>query len=123
MLLEMTQAENAADRAQALSRLTIEGRADDEAVRAALEAGVTDANPEVRAQALNGLAHREGAGAAEALQAALRDESADVRLMAVESAGLDAQGVAVLQQALADKDSTVRALAEIKLQEARQAEK
>ncbi len=119
MLLEMANAEDAADRAQALSRLTIEGRANDESVRVALEAGLTDDSPEVRAQAINGLASREGAGASEVLREALSDQNADVRLMAVESAGLDAQGVAILQQALADQDETIRTLAESKLQEAR----
>jgi HEAT repeat protein len=53
--------------------------------------------------------------AAAILQEALRDRDASVRLMAVDSAGPDAEGDLLLQEALADRDETVRALAATRL--------
>lgn len=46
---------------------------------------------------------------------AVRERDASVRLMAVDSAGADAEGAALLQEALADRDETVRALATTRL--------
>jgi hypothetical protein len=101
-----------AERAEAVGRLLAEGRKNDLTVREALEAGLSDKDAKVRAQALSSLAHREGAGAATALQEAIHDNDVSVRLTAVDNAGDD---VALLQQALNDEDASVRELAALRL--------
>lgn len=112
-LLASAHALDPAVRADAIARLATEGGADDTAVKEALGSALLDENPEVRAQAVFGLAHREGAEAAAVLQEAMHDSDASVRLMAVDSAG---ENAALLQDALSDNDETVRALAAMKLE-------
>lgn len=112
-LLESVNTADAVQRADAIAGLAIEGRPDDAAVHEALSAALSDENPEVRAQAVFGLAQREGAAAASALQQALQDSDASVRLMAVDNAGDNA---ALLQHALGDQDASVRELAAMRLE-------
>jgi hypothetical protein len=112
-LLVAAHSQDAAQRADAIARLAAEGR-DEAAVREALEAALADENADVRAQAVAGLAHGEGSAAAAVLQEAMHDRDASVRLMAVDHAGNDA---ALLQQALDDSDETVRSFAATKLAE------
>jgi hypothetical protein len=113
-LLDMAAADDPTQRSQALSQLIAESPADNDEVRKALEKALSDEDPSVRAQAVYGLARREGAGASGILQAALHDSDLSVRLMAVDSAGNDR---ALLHEALADSDATVRGLAALKLEE------
>lgn len=115
-LVELANAEDPRRRADAIARLTVEGRADDPAVRQTLLAALADDDANVRAQAVSAVARRDGAGANTALREALHDGDESVRLMAVDSAGSDAQGLALLQEALLDSDETVRALAAMKLE-------
>ena len=109
----MTASNDPAERADALALLVIKGRAGDADIRKALETALTDKDANVRAQALSSLARREGDGAAAQLQAALQDSDVSVRLMAVDSAG---NNPALLQQAVTDRDETVRTLATMKLE-------
>ena len=51
------------------------------------------------------------------LRDALQDGDVSVRLMAVDSAGADEPGTALLHEALADEDETVRVAAAIKLKQ------
>ena len=111
-LLKTAQSTNSTDRAEAIGALLADGRQDDPDVKAVLERALTDQDANVRAQAISSLAHREGSGAAGAIQEALHDSSADVRLMAV---GGIADDIPLLQQAINDSDETVRTLAAIKL--------
>ena len=111
-LLIMAQSKNASERASAMGALLAEGRVGDPHVKAVLEQGLTDTDANVRAQAISSLAHREGNAVLPAIQEALRDRSADVRLMAVDGITDD---VALLQQAINDNDETVRNLAKLKL--------
>lgn len=113
-LLKMSASKNPEERANAIGALLAEGREDDPAVKAALEAALSDQDANVRAQAISSLAHREGSDAAAAIQAALHDDSADVRMMAVDGITDD---IALLQQAMNDSDETVRSLAAIKLED------
>lgn len=113
-LLESVNTTDAALRADAIASLAMEGRPDNTAVHEALSAAMSDENPDVRAQAVFGLAQREGAAATSALQQAMLDSDAAVRLMAVDSAG---ENVALLQSALTDNDKSVRELAALKLEE------
>lgn len=112
-LLKMAQSKDASERAQGIGGLLAAGEAGDPAIRATLEAALTDSNAEVRAQAISSFAQRNEEGTEAALQNALLDESVDVRVMAVDSAG---ENTALLQQALNDKDETVRSLAALKLE-------
>ena len=112
-LLKRTIAITPEERAEAIGRLMAGGRKGDIAVRKALENALTDPDARVRVRAISSLAHREGAGAVDALHEALHDSDASVRITAVDNAGND---VAMLQQALTDNDATVRQLAGIRLE-------
>ena len=89
------------------------GKAGDASVRTVLEEALADNYANVRAQAISSLARSEGDDATAALQVALNDSDASVRLMAVDSMG---NNTALLQQALTDNDATVRELAKIRLE-------
>lgn len=111
-LLIMAQSEKPAERESAMSALLASGKIGDPNVKATLEQGLTDQDAGVRAQAISTFAHREGPAAVPAIQLALSDSSADVRLMAVDAITDD---VMLLQQAIKDKDEVIRKLAEVKL--------
>ena len=113
-LLKMAKSKDATLRADAIGALMAAGREGDANVKTVLEEALTDPNANVRAQAISSLAHREGSAATAALQDALHDSDAGVRLMAVDGAG---NNLALLQQAVNDDDETVRNLAISKLEE------
>jgi HEAT repeats len=113
-LLALAQSKDSTEREEAIGALLADGRVGDPNVKATLEQALTDKDDSVRAQAISSLSHREGSNAAGAIQDALRDNSVDVRLMAVDSITDD---VALLQQAINDSDETVRSLATTKLQQ------
>lgn len=50
------------------------------------------------------------------LRAALQDKAAPVRRMAVDALATDDEGIALLRQALTDRDQGVRELAAMKLE-------
>jgi len=112
-LLERAKSNNPVDRVDAISRLLTVGKAGDASVRTVLEEALADNYASVRAQAISSLARSEGGDATAALQMALNDSDASVRLMAVDSMG---NNTALLQQALTDNDATVRELAKIRLE-------
>ncbi len=112
-LLAKAHSYNPQERAAAIGDLLAGGRKGDPDVRAALEQALTDQDPEVRVQAISSLSHREGNEALAAIQHTLSDSSDDVRLMAVDGI---VDNVALLQQAVNDRDETIRSLAEIKLE-------
>jgi hypothetical protein len=105
-------------RVNALSRLIAAPSTDPALLRNALETALTDADGEVRAQAVFGLARQDGGESPEQLQSALSDRDSSVRLMAVDMAGSDAQSVEFLRTALKDRDHAVRDMAALKLEEA-----
>lgn len=113
-LLKQAKSDDANVRADAISALMSAGREGDANVKWVLEEALNDQNARVRAQAISSLAQREGPGAAAALQEALHDGDAGVRLMAVDGAG---NNTALLQQAINDEDENVRQLARLKLEE------
>jgi hypothetical protein len=106
----------AGKRLDALSALAAQGNPDDSRVREIFESARGDADPDVRAQAVLGLSRLSDSGSDALLADAMRDEDASVRLMAVDVAGNDPQGVALLQQAVNDSDEAVRIYAEMKLE-------
>ncbi|CAG7856124.1 hypothetical protein MCAMS1_00499 [biofilm metagenome] len=112
-LLDKAQSNDKQQKAAALGALLAAGHKGDPTVRAVLEQALADQDPEVRAQAVSGLAHRDGGDALFAVEQGLQDNSEDVRLIAVEGIKDD---ITLLQQAINDSDEAVRSLAEIKLQ-------
>lgn len=99
-------------RANRLARLVAKEGADAR-IESALQAGLQDDSPLVRAQAVYGLSRRDPQ---QALIIGLADQDAGVRLMAVENAGEGVTEQTLLQGALTDVDETVSALAALKLE-------
>lgn len=112
-LAAMATAKNPQYRTDAIANIAVQKQANNPAIHKILEAALSDRNAEVRAQAIFGLARQQDYDASAALQSALHDSDASVRLMAVDNAG---DNLALLQQALSDSDETVRAYAAIKLE-------
>lgn len=102
-----------ADLAAALGKLNKTGRNLDD-WRHNIQNALASDNPFIRAQAVSMVAKQNSADADIVLINALSDEEPSVRLMAVSNAG---SNIALLEQALRDKDQSVRALAEQKLQD------
>lgn len=112
-MIKLAQSKDPTERAQGIGGLLAAGKPGDPTIKATLETALSDSNADVRAQAISSFAHRNEEGTETALQTAMQDESVDVRVMAVDSAG---NNTALLQQALHDKDETVRSLAALKLE-------
>jgi HEAT repeat protein len=72
----------------------------------------------VKSYAIQALADRGGDEAVEALQLALRDPDPAVRLQVIDHVAPQDQGLALLQEAFADDDATVRSVAAARLEEA-----
>jgi hypothetical protein len=117
-LVELAEADDPALRIQALSALGDRGAADDDTVRSTLEAALADRDASVRGQALQALAVRGGGEAMEHLRQGLRDPDPGVRIVAVERVEPRDEGIALLQEALADADETVRSFAASRLKQA-----
>lgn len=115
-LVEMATAQESWQRIQALTRLGTAREGADERIRATLRHAMSDPDPDVRAQAVAGLARHGDGDKAEVLHEAMRDSHASVRMMAVGIVSNDAHGEALLREALADSDPTVQELAAMKLE-------
>ncbi len=111
-MLAMVKSSDPGTRVSAVIGLGGQGEEGNKAIREALQSALQDSNPEVRAQALNSLAKREGEAAVKELTDALQDDDVSVRLMAVDMIGANR---ALLQQSLVDTSATVRNLAATKL--------
>jgi HEAT repeats len=123
VLLQMSGLEDAqySDlRKQAISLLAAQGKTGDSAkdddTIAALHNAFKDKDPEIKTQAVFGLANQDMPERAQILEEAVSDQNLDVRLMAVDSANADNPADrAILQQALQDSDETIKAAASDKL--------
>lgn len=113
-LSKLAQSTNPRQRQEALSRLALADQTDDDdgSIREIMEEALQDQDPNVRAQAISGLARRNSSEAAPILTDALHDSDVGVRLMAVSNAG---ENVYLLELALNDSSQIVRNLAKIKL--------
>ena len=110
--LAMSRDEDPQMRRQAIAALTDSGTAEEDgAVAAVLDTALTDDDARVRAYGVQALAMRGGPEVMGHLWRALRDPSAEVRIMAVENAKSKDQGIALLQEALSDVDETIRSVA------------
>ncbi len=108
----MSRHEDPQMRRQAIAALTDSGTAEEDgAVAAVLDTALTDDDASVRAYGVQALAMRGGPEVMGHLWRALRDPSAEVRIMAVENAKSKDQGIALLQEALSDVDETIRSVA------------
>ncbi|MFH0351801.1 MAG: HEAT repeat domain-containing protein, partial [Chromatiales bacterium] len=114
-IMEMTASVDPDTRERALGRLAVSENQTDPAAQAVFRAALADADGSVRAQAVYALARGGAPQSVHVLRDALRDVDVSVRLMAVDSAGADEPGTALLHEALADEDETVRVAAAIKL--------
>ncbi len=112
-LMAMATAQDPEQRIDALTLLALDRQIDDATAHSLLTSALLDKNAEVRAQAVDALARREGEAATGILQSALQDTDASVRIIAVDNAG---NNRVLLQQALHDSDSTVSNYAATKLQ-------
>ena len=111
-LLHLATADDPEQRADAIAQLAAHSPVKNGAVRQTLTVALQDESAEVRAQAVFGLAGNKDAWATSAIETALKDEDLNVRLMAVDSAGDNAQ---LLHSALSDADETVRSFAALRM--------
>jgi len=109
-------------RSQAISALMDTEIGDNDAIISAFDAALIDEDANVRASAVQAVGLRKGTDVMEDLWRALQDPSPEVRIVAVESAESQDQGVALLQEALSDVDKTVRYVAEYRLSQVLQYE-
>jgi HEAT repeat protein len=119
-MMQIKEEQFAELRKQAISQIAAQGKtgdpAKDDAIVQALENAFQDKDPEVKAQAVFGMANQDVPESTQILAEAIHDQNADVRLMAVDSANANnAEGQAILQQALQDSDENVKAAAGYKL--------
>ena len=117
MIMEMMASGDPDTRERALGRLAVSGNQTDPAAQAVFRAALGDADGSVRAQAVYALARGGGPQSVHVLRDALQDGDVSVRLMAVDSARADEPGTALLHEALADADETVRVAAAIRLKQ------
>jgi hypothetical protein len=108
-LVEMTKSDDPASRLQALSLLHESGQADGATVLSALRAALPDEH--TKSYAVQALAERGGPEAIAALRETFRDPDPYVRTLVIESMADQAQARPLLQEAIADPDESVRALA------------
>jgi HEAT repeat protein len=111
----MTRSPNPEDRALGLNRLVNSGIADPATLDAAIQAGLADADGEVRAEALSSSVRLRLQEGPSRIEQGLQDANASVRLAAVDSLKPDERGRQLLQERLADEDPAVRSLARMKL--------
>jgi len=114
-LLDMAKSDQPATRSQALRLLHESGYADEGTVVAALGTALADKG--MRDYAIQALADRGGPDAMEYLRQAFRDPDPSVRRLVIESTAPQGQSRSLLQEAIADPDETVRALAKFWLEQ------
>jgi hypothetical protein len=117
-LRDMAKTGEPTERVQALALLHERGHADEPTILPILHEALADADSSVKSYAIQALADRGGDEAVEALHTALRDPDPTVRLQVIDHVAPEDQGLALLQEAFADDDATVRSVAAARLEEA-----
>lgn len=111
-IVAMSRDEDPQVRSRAVAALSASVAGDEySGIVSVLDAALADEDASVRASAVKVLAMRGGAQVMGHLWQAMKDPSAEVRIMAVEHANSEDQGIALLQEALSDVDETIRSVA------------
>lgn len=103
-------------RARALEQIGRLGQDDPDMLKTTYTEALSDPDGDVRAAAVNGLALLDAEESFPILSAAMADEDASVRLVALDGMGVvNENTLPYYNQALGDSDESVRALAELRL--------
>jgi HEAT repeat protein len=113
--LAMTLSSNPEQRARALEQIGRIEKIDEGTLRSAYTDALKDRNGDVRAAAVNGMALLDAEASFPILSSAMSDESASVRLAALDAMDVDEQSLAFIAEALTDPDESVRTLAQMRL--------
>ncbi len=111
----MTLSSNPEQRARALEQIGRIEKIDEGTLRSAYTDALKDRNGDVRAAAVNGMALLDAEASFPILSSAMSDESASVRLAALDAMDVDEQSLAFIAEALTDPDESVRTLAQMRL--------
>ncbi len=115
-VLSLSASEQSEQRWQALQLLHQSGAVDEETVLTALHAALADAETTVKSYAIHALAVRGGAEAFASLHQALHDPDPGIRRLVLEHVIQLDDGLPLVQEALADPEETIRALARARLE-------
>jgi len=111
-ILKRAESKNPNQQIEAIRDLLTIGRKGDPSIKTALDKALIDQNENVRAQAISTLSHLEGSSSHGAIQEAINDASANVRMKAVDGTN----DIPTLQQAINDSNESIRSLASAKLE-------
>lgn len=114
-VLAMTRSDDPEQRAMALERLRRVEGVDDDTLQAAYQNALSDADGDVRAEAVSGLALLNAGDNLPLLTSALADEHPSVRLAALDSLEVTPESRPYYNEALNDPDESVRELAALRL--------
>ncbi|PXW84938.1 HEAT repeat protein [Nitrosomonas sp. Nm84] len=115
-IVKLAASNNPEQRISALSQLAEKSPIDAGVVQKVLQKAILDKDSNVRGQAVYAIAQQACADFPILLEQALNDSELSVRMMAVDSLGVDEKGVSLLEQALNDDEEAVRELAAMKLE-------
>lgn len=117
-IVKLSQSNDPARRVSALSQLAVKGLIDAEVVQKILQAAIQDSDPNVRGQAVYAFAQQGCGDLFVVLEQALQDTELSVRLMALDSLGVDERSAALLKQVIEDEDEAqaIKDLAAMKLE-------
>lgn len=115
-IVSLAASSNPEQRISALSQLAEKGPIDAGVVQKILQKAILDKDSNVRGQAVYAIAQQMCADFPILLEQALNDSELSVRLMAIDSLGIDEKSVNLLEQALNDDEQAVRELAAMKLE-------
>jgi len=113
--LALTRSEDPDQRARALDQIGRFEQIDKATLEAAYNDALKDKDGDVRAAAVNGLALLDEKASFPLLSSAMTDESASVRLAALDGMDVDEQSLPFIAEALSDPDESVRTLAQLRL--------
>lgn len=114
-VLAMTKSDDPEQRAMALEKIKRVDGVDDATLKAAYQSAMNDADGDVRAEAISGMALLDEEGRFGLLTSAMADEHPSVRLAALDSMEFNPESRPYYEKALTDEDETVRELAALRL--------
>jgi hypothetical protein len=114
-LLAMTRSADPEQRAVGLEKLRRTPGVDDASLKAAYQSALTDADGDVRAEAISGLALLDEDNSFGMLSSAMDDEHPSVRLAALDGMPVNRESRPYYEKALTDADESVRELAALRL--------